>query len=185
MNIAIIDYGAGNTRSVHNALKRLGVAATITNDVKLLDAADGVLLPGVGAAKSAMNSLHASGVVPWIQSTTKPLLGLCLGMQLLYRTSEEGNTPCLGLLPGNVTRILAGDGPVPHMGWNTLSTGETVYFVHSYACPPGPETVATCTYNNGEMAAFIRHQNLWGMQFHPEKSGAAGEQFLQLFLKSL
>ncbi len=184
MRTAIIDYGAGNTRSVSNALTRLGEPHTLTADPAVLGAAERVILPGVGAAASAMRGLAERGLTQWVRECEQPLLGICLGMQLLYEHSTEGDTPCLGLLPGRVTELPPGPQPVPHMGWNTLSTGEMVYFVHSYGCPVGPATVATGTYNGQTFSAIVRAGHRWGMQFHPEKSGPVGAELLSQFLQA-
>jgi glutamine amidotransferase len=191
---AIIDYGAGNTRSVGNALDRLGAAWTLTSDPAELDRADRVILPGVGAAASAMAALHERGLVDWLRATEQTLLGVCLGLQLLYDRSHEGNTPCLGMLPGVVRRIPDAGLPVPHMGWNTLSlTASTplldpgmndayAYFVHAYIAPVGPETRATCTYAGVEFGAVVERDNIFATQFHPEKSASLGATILQNFL---
>lgn len=194
-SVAIIDNGGANIASLRYALERLGADAQLTADPAVLRAAPRVILPGVGAAAAAMQRLESSGLVETIRSLRQPMLGICLGMQLLFDTSEEGNTACLGLLPGRVERIADRDTyPVPHMGWNQLEfaspdplldgieCGEHVYFVHSYAAPVGPMTVATADYG-GSFAAIVRRDNFVGMQFHPERSGAAGARLLANFLE--
>jgi glutamine amidotransferase len=191
---AIIDYGAGNTRSVANALDRLGAAWTLTAEAAVLDAAERVILPGVGAAASAMEALRVRDLIRWLRATDKPLLGVCLGLQLLYERSDEGDAAGLGLLPGIVRRFPEGRAPIPHTGWNTLRlTAETplldagmdgayAYFVHAYAAPVGPETRATCTYAGTTFSAVVQQGNRFATQFHPEKSGALGAAILQRFL---
>lgn len=191
---ALIDYGAGNTRSVGNALDRLGAAWVLTSDPAELDRADRVILPGVGAAASAMAALHDRGLVDWLRSTEQPLLGVCLGLQLLYERSDEGDTTCLGLLPGTVRRFPDAGVPIPHMGWNTLRlTAPTslldaemddthAYFVHGYVAPVGPETKATCRYAGVEFSAVVERGNISATQFHPEKSADVGAAILHNFL---
>lgn len=191
---AVIDYGAGNTRSVANALDRLGVAWTLSEDPGELERADHVILPGVGAAGSAMRALRERGLVNWLRTTTKPLLGVCLGLQLLYERSEEDDTECLGLLPATVRRFPDDRDPIPHTGWNTLSLigetplldanmdGEYVYFVHAYGAPVGPETRAICTYAGVDFGAVVQKEHLFATQFHPEKSSRVGEAVLRNFL---
>ncbi len=191
---ALIDYGAGNTRSVGNALDRLGAAWMLTADLDELASADRVILPGVGAAASAMAALRERGLVDWLRATRQPLLGVCLGLQLLYEHSEESNTACLGLLPGTVRRFPDAGVPVPHMGWNTLRLtaptafldetmdGAHAYFVHTYAAPVGPETRATCHYADLTFSAVIERDNIVATQFHPEKSAGVGATILQNFL---
>ncbi|NNF58096.1 MAG: imidazole glycerol phosphate synthase subunit HisH [Rhodothermaceae bacterium] len=192
--IALIDYGAGNTRSVVNALDRLSVDWTLSADPAVLNSADKLILPGVGAAGSAMHALREAGLVDVLRATEQPLLGVCLGLQLLYERSEEDDTECLGLLPGVVRRFPDGGVPIPHMGWNTLRLiGETslldagmddahAYFVHSYAAPMGPETRATCTYAGVTFSAVVQHGRVVATQFHPEKSAALGAAVLRNFV---
>ena len=166
----------------------------LTTSVTELTAAPRVLLPGVGAAADAMARLHALGLVDAIRGLTQPVLGICLGMQLLYERSDEGDTECLGLVPGRVLRLADGpDRPVPHMGWNQLEPGradpllaglrdrEHFYFVHSYAAPVGPDTIATTVYGT-PFTAVVRRGNFAGAQFHPERSGPAGARLLANFL---
>ena len=193
--VAIVDNGGANIASLRYALGRLGADAQLTADPAVLQAAPRVILPGVGAAAAAMQRLDSLGLVQTIRSLRQPMLGICLGMQLLFDSSEEGDTACLGLLPGRVERIADRDGyPVPHMGWNQLefpsldpllsdiARGDHVYFVHSYAAPVGPWTVATADYG-GSFSAIVRQGNFVGMQFHPERSGATGARLLANFLE--
>lgn len=196
--IAIIDYKAGNLASVSNALQRIEAEHAITNKIDELDAADKILFPGVGHAWAAMEALREHGLDAWLKSTTKPVLGICLGMQLLYDSSEEGgDTPGLGLISGRLKRFDPSVGKVPHMGWNdvervTMDEGRisshvprlTYYFVHSYYAPITAETTGVTEYNGQRFAAMVEHRNFTGVQFHPEKSGAVGEALLRQFLHS-
>lgn len=200
--IAIIDYKAGNLASVSNALHRIGVEHTITNKIVELDAADQIIFPGVGHAWAAMEALREHGLDAWLKSTTKPVFGICLGMQLLYESSEEGgDTPGLGLIGGRLKRFDPVLGKVPHMGWNIVDRGSwavdrsdddlrhtahglpSYYFVHSYYAPITAETTGITEYNGQRFAAMVRHKNVQGAQFHPEKSGAAGEALLRGWIK--
>lgn len=195
--IAIIDYKAGNLASVSNALHRIGAEHTITNKIVELDAADQIIFPGVGHAWAAMEALREHGLDAWLKSTTKPVFGICLGMQLLYESSEEGgDTPGLGLIGGRLKRFDPVLGKVPHMGWNdvervTKNDGHiashvsrpSYYFVHSYYAPITAETTGITEYNGQRFAAMVRHKNVQGAQFHPEKSGAAGEALLRGWIK--
>jgi glutamine amidotransferase len=193
--VAIVDNGGANIASLRYALERLGADAQLTADPEALRTAPRVILPGVGAAAVAMQRLESLGLVETIRSLQQPMLGICLGMQLLFDASGEGDTRCLGLLPGRVERFADRDGyPVPHMGWNQLefaspdlllngiARGDHVYFVHSYAVPVGPWTVATANYG-GSFSAVVRLGNFVGMQFHPERSGATGARLLANFLE--
>jgi glutamine amidotransferase len=192
--VAIIDNGGGNVASVRYALERLGCPAVLTRDPAEVRSAARVILPGVGAARDAMQRLAASGLDRLIPALTQPVLGICLGMQLLYTASDEGDTPCLGIIAGRATRFAASHGhPVPHMGWNQLEPvraspllagigrGDYAYFVHSYALPPGPATVATCAYG-ADFSAVVSHGNFHGAQFHPERSAGTGARLLANFL---
>lgn len=190
MSLALINLGCGNLGSVGLAFERLGVTPLVTDDPDVIFAADHVVLPGVGAAGFAMERIDALGLRPVLADRTKPLVGICLGMQLLFERSEEEDVACLAFLSGTVRKLTPAPGrPVPHMGWSKLdvaqdiglATGDYVYFAHSFACPDSPHVAATA--NDGEpIPAAIRHGNLWGAQFHPEKSAAAGRRFLQAFL---
>lgn len=197
--IAILDYGAGNLRSVELAFSRLGAPAAVTRDPAVVAGADGVVLPGVGAFADAMKALEASGLIPAIRETAasgKPLLGICLGMQALLDGSEEGEgVPGLGLIPGRVRRLPACGLKIPHMGWNSLTPAKSspllaglpadpyVYFVHSYACAADdPADVLTTTDYGVTFHSAVQRGNVIGMQFHPEKSGRVGQQLLKNFL---
>ena len=197
--IAIIDYGMGNLGSVAKALAFLGYESCITNDPSTVMRADGVILPGVGAIGAAMEALTSKGldrVVHDYIATGKPFLGICLGMQMLFDTSEEsfGGEPVRGLsvLPGKVVRFPSEPGlKVPQIGWNDLSSrneilpdGEYVYFVHSYYCVPArDEDIAATTTYGIEYCCSVRHENVFACQFHPEKSGEAGLRILNRWAK--
>lgn len=193
--LAIIDSGGANIASLQMAIERLGVAAELTTDPDHLRAASHVILPGVGAAADCMGRLRQAGLVNTIRELRQPLLGVCVGMQLLFESSEEGDVECLGLLPGRVGRLPRRAGlPVPHMGWNQLEfdrtnallndieAGDYVYFVHSYAVPLSERTIATTTYG-APFSAAVQHGNVYGAQFHPERSARVGAQLLRNFLK--
>lgn len=192
--IAVIDYNAGNVRSVLYALERIGVEAVLTSNHDEIAAAEKVIFPGVGAAGTTMQFLREQGLDELIKSLKQPVLGVCLGMQLLCEYSEEDdNTPCLGIIPQAVKRFLPQKGEkVPHMGWNTLRLngdswlspeleGQYTYFVHSYYVEKGPYTVAESDYVH-PFSAVLRKDNFFATQFHPEKSGSVGEQILKDFL---
>ena len=191
--VVLLDSGGANLGSVQAAFARLGVDAPVSSDAGRIAEASHLVLPGVGAAASAMARLRANGLDALIPRTTQPLLGICIGMQLLFDASEEGDTPCLGLLPGRVRKLRASPGVrVPHMGWNRLETctaaplvagleGEHVYFVHSYAAPCDDDTVAACTHGE-PFAAVVSRGRVSGAQFHPERSGPAGARLLANFL---
>ena len=195
--IAVVDYDTGNLRSVADALHRAGAEFTLTDDPALLRRADRVILPGVGEASSAMSKLRERGLDTVIPTLTQPVLGLCIGMQLLCLASEEGDAECMGIFPTRVLRLptLAEAGErlkVPHVGWDTVSDLRTplfrgmaedtyVYYVHSFAAEPCEATIATTCYGLPFSAALGR-SNFFGTQFHPEKSGRAGALILQNFL---
>ena len=192
--IAIIDYKMGNLRSVENALKRLGAEFTVTADADVIRSADRVLLPGVGNAAEAMENLRKADLVQVIRSLRRPVLGICVGMQVMCRHSEEGDCDCLNIFDSRVKRFKpAPDLKVPHMGWNQIgnlesklfkgiSGGEYVYFVHSYYPELCPDTIATTRH--GELfSAALKYENFYGTQFHPEKSGDVGERIIENFLK--
>ena len=192
--IAIVDYKMGNLRSVENALRRLGVDFTVTADADVIRRADKVLLPGVGNAAEAMDNLRAADLVDVIRSLRQPVLGICVGMQVMCRHSEEGDVDCLGIFDARVKRFVpAPEVKVPHMGWNRIGNLETklfkdldggsyVYFVHSYYPELCPDTIATATH--GVMfSAALKYENFYGTQFHPEKSGDVGERIIANFLK--
>jgi glutamine amidotransferase len=191
--LAIVDVGCGNIGSVGIAFERFGLVPLVTGDAGAIAAADKVILPGVGAAGYAMEQIRARGLVETLRGLRQPVLGICLGMQLLFERSEEEDTECLGVLPGRVRKLEPAPGrPVPHMAWSRLSVsdpgigladGDYVYFAHSFACDSGPETVATADYGR-VIPAVVRKGNWWGAQFHPERSGPAGARFLERFLAS-
>ncbi len=192
MQVAIVKYNAGNIASVQNALGRLGVASEVTDDAVTLRQADKVIFPGVGEASTAMQYLRERGLDMAITSLTQPVLGICLGMQLLCSHSEENYTDCLGIFPNRVKRFVADDLKIPHMGWNTISDlrkplfagvkeNSYAYFVHGYYVEMSAEATAMCNYGV-DLAAAIQHANFYAVQFHPEKSGATGERILANFL---
>lgn len=189
--IAIIQYGAGNTASVQHAIKRLGYDSIITNDADIILNADKVILPGVGEAGTAMQSLVSSGLDVVIPQLVQPVLGICLGMQLLCNASAEGDTKCLAVFNEDVIKFPANN-IVPHMGWNCLGDSSSalfdgldnmdVYFVHSYYVPICGNTTATCNYIL-PFSAALQKNNFYATQFHPEKSGIVGEQIIRNFLR--
>lgn len=193
--LAIIDSGGANIASLQFAVERLGVASDLTTDPAVLKRASHVILPGVGAAADCMARLRSKpGLVEAIRKLDQPLLGICVGMQLLFESSEEGNVSCLGMLPGRVMRFADRDElPVPHMGWNQLefnrsspllndiAVGDYVYFVHSYAAPVTQSTLATSSYGE-PFSAVVQRGNVHGAQFHPERSARVGAQLLRNFL---
>ena len=193
--LCIVDTGCANLASVQYAFERLGVTPVISDDATIITAAERVILPGVGSAPFAMRSIDAKGLKPVLQNLTQPVLGICLGMQLLFETLDEGaqNVDGLGLVPGAVRALNTGDLPSPHMGWNTLSPLKEdpllrqigadgyAYFVHSFAADVSANTLATSEYGS-EFTAIVRHKNVWGCQFHPERSSKTGAQILQNFL---
>lgn len=187
MKIVIIDYGAGNTQSVKFALERLGAKPVLSGDKAEIGAADKVIFPGVGHAKPAMEVLNGKGLAELIPQLKQPVLGICLGMQLMCSHSEEGDTKCLDIFKQEV-KLFKPELKVPHTGWNTTSGNwklgggsEWFYFVHSYYVPVSGATALTCNYIN-DFSAAIQRENFYGVQFHPEKSGVAGEQLLKNFL---
>ena len=191
MEVAIIDYGAGNIKSLQFALERLGVTGHLTADPEQIKNADKVIFPGQGAAQSAMVKLKTHGLDVIIPQLKQPVLGICLGMQLLCDYSEEGGVNGLGIIQGKVRRF-SDQVKVPQMGWNTISEMQTtlfqeikdhefMYLVHSYFMPLLPETIAVSTYNQAYSVA-LQKDNFYGVQFHPEKSSKAGQQLLKNFL---
>ena len=193
--IAIIDYDTGNLRSVCNALDRIGAESVLTDDPAVIAEADRVLLPGVGEASSAMAKLQERGLCEVIKSLTVPVLGICIGMQLMCRHSEEGDVDCLGIFDACVRKFDADPSAgvkVPHMGWNALtelrtdlfagvSEGDFVYFVHSFAADVCQDSIAVSD-NGRRFSAAMRKGNFYGAQFHPEKSGDVGETILRNFM---
>ena len=192
----IIDSGGANIASLRAALTRLGTDSVVTTDHGVIQRAPRVFLPGVGSAHDAMGRLRIAGLDRLIPTLKQPLLGICLGMQLLFERSDEGPASTLGVIPGSVDKLHSAPGlPVPHMGWNQLaqmkadpllegvSTLDYVYFVHGYAVPDGTFTVATTDYGSN-FTAVARRDNFCGTQFHPERSGVVGARILANFLKS-
>lgn len=179
--IAIIDYNAGNTESVANALARLGVEYQITGDPKAVARADKIIFPGVGAAGAAMKELKERRLDQVFKKARQPVLGICLGLQLLAEFSDENNTKCLGIIPGRVIKFLD-DLKVPQIGWNRVGK-DYFYFVHSYYLPVGAYTVGIATYGI-PFSAIVRKDNFYATQFHPEKSGEAGLKLLHNFCQS-
>jgi glutamine amidotransferase len=191
MKIAIIDYGAGNIQSIQFALERLGFEGILTNDVAFIQSADKVIFPGVGEASSAMKKLKKSGLDQLIPTLKQPVLGICLGMQLMCKSSEEGNTKGLGIFEVDIIKF-SNAVKVPQMGWNTIynlnsdlfkniQENDYMYLVHSFYAPKCAEMIATTNYQL-EYATALHKDNFYGVQFHPEKSGTAGEQILKNFL---
>jgi glutamine amidotransferase len=192
MSVVIIKYNAGNIYSMSLALQRLGVQAEISDDVNKIQSANKVIFPGVGEASSAMNHLHKTGLDKIIPTLTQPFLGVCLGLQLLCKYSEENKTTCLGVYDEIVRKFPPKD-KVPHMGWNSLNISnsalfrdlnpeEYVYFVHSYYAATGEDTIATTEYIV-PFSAALHKDNFYSVQFHPEKSGQVGEKILRNFLE--
>ena len=194
MEVAIVKYNAGNIYSVENALRRIGVTPQLTDDAETLRQADCVLFPGQGEARGAMDYLHLHGLDDVIRSLRQPVLGICIGQQLLCQHSEEGDTDCLGIFDAQVRRFqpTRHEDKIPAMGWNEirqlqsplmsgLQEGDFVYFVHSYYVPLCPYTIATADYVHPYSAA-IHKDNFYATQFHPEKSGSVGERILRNFL---
>ena len=193
--IAIIDSGGANIASVQFALERLGAESVLTKDIKIIQSAEKVLLPGVGAAPTAMQNLAENGLIDCIRGLTQPVMGICLGMQLLFAVSPEGNTPLLGIFDADCETFTPAQGrSVPHMGWNRLSKqqdhpllagvdeGAYVYFVHSYFAPVTAQTIAATNYGD-DFTAIVAENNFMGCQFHPERSGPVGAQILRNFLE--
>jgi glutamine amidotransferase len=194
VDVAVVDSGGANLASLQFALERLGARVHVSRDPAAIAAAPRVLLPGVGAAADAMRRLRETGLDELIPRLTRPLLGICLGMQLLFEYSAEGDTRCLGVLPGRIERLMPRPGmPVPHMGWNTLQTLQDdallaglpapayAYFVHSYAASVDAHTLASVDYGR-PLAAAVRRGNFCGVQFHPERSATLGAHVLRNFL---
>jgi glutamine amidotransferase len=190
--VAIIKYNAGNIQSVQNALNRLEYNSIITDDKETILSAEKVIFPGVGEASTAIEYLKARGLDTFIKSISQPFLGICLGLQLMCKHSEEGNTDCLGIFNTNV-KLFPPEDKVPHMGWNSFEDlkgtlfqnvlkEDDVYYVHSYYAEPCEQTVATCNYII-PFSASLQKGNFYATQFHPEKSAGVGEQILKNFLE--
>lgn len=195
-HIVIVNTGCANISSVKFAVERLGTKVAVSDDLAMIQQADKVFLPGVGSANAAMNSIKKKQLISCIQSLTQPVLGICLGMQLMVEASEESlsdSTPCLNLIPGQVKRMQVGDLRLPHMGWNTVTpvddaplfkgidTSNYFYFVHSFAVALSKFTMASCQYGM-DFSAAIHKDNFFGVQFHPERSSDAGAQLLKNFM---
>lgn len=192
--IAVIDYDTGNLRSVANALGRLGAEFCITDNPEIIRSAERVLLPGVGEAQSAMAKLKERSLIEVIRSLEQPVLGICIGVQLMCQYSEEGDTKCMSIFDSRVKRFTKDSGlKVPHMGWNSIEnlssplfkgidSGSYIYYVHSYAPELSEQTIATTDYGI-EFSAALNYRNFYGTQFHPEKSGDVGSQILSNFLE--
>jgi glutamine amidotransferase len=195
MTVAVVDSGGANISSVLHALRRLGAEPRFTSDAPAIAAADRVILPGVGAAGSAMEVLRRNALVEVLRSLDQPVLGICLGMQLLFESSAEGDTILLGLIPARLERLDERPGlRVPHMGWNAISNlrqdsltdgldAHWFYFVHSYAAPIGSWTLSSSRHGS-DFSAIVRRGNFYGAQFHPERSSGAGADLLRRFLES-
>ena len=193
--VAVIDYNAGNTRSVMNALSRLGVKAELTSDIDVIKSSDRMIFPGVGAASWAMDELKKRELIETIKEYQRPFLGICLGMQLMNSFSEEGNVDLLNITDNKVRLFDKNVGvKIPHVGWTevtfssdpifkNLREKEYFYFVHSYYVEYSENTIATCFYDNVTFSAGLRKDNFYGFQFHPEKSGEVGEKLLKNFLE--
>ena len=194
MSVVVVNSGGANISSVLHALRRLGVEPQFTADAAIISAADRVILPGVGAAGRAMDVLKSHGLVDVIRSLQQPVLGICLGMQLLFESSEEDNAEMLGLIPARLDRFSASEGlRVPHMGWNAIKNvcqdslnrsldNMWFYFVHSFFAPVGKWTLST-SHHGRPFSAIVRHRNFYGAQFHPERSAKGGAKLLQGFLE--
>jgi len=194
--VVIVNTGCANISSVKFAVERLGKQVTVSDDIQVIQKADKVFLPGVGSANAAMASIEKKQLVSCIQGLTQPVLGICLGMQLMVEKSAESlsdNTPCLGLIPGQVKRMQVGDLRLPHMGWNTVTpvadaplfkgidSGSYFYFVHSFAVAVSEFTLASCQYGL-DFSAALHKDNFFGVQFHPERSSDAGSLLLKNFI---
>ena len=195
MSLVIVDTGCANLASVNYAFERLGVSPFISDDAAVIKAAERVVLPGVGSAPYAMRNILAKNLKPVLTDLKQPVIGICLGMQLLFETLEEGGNQVegLGLVKGGIAKLETGDLPTPHMGWNTLSivkddpvlanvqSGEFAYFVHSFAASLSEATLVKAEYGS-PFSAIVRQSNVWGCQFHPERSSKTGAQILKNFL---
>lgn len=193
MKVAIVKYNAGNVESVKNALNRLNIAPILTDDAETLKSADKIIFPGVGEASTAMRFLREKNLDKVIKSLTQPVLGICLGMQLLCESSDENETECLGILPYRVRRFESENLKIPQIGWNNIfdlkselfqgvANDSYVYFVHSFYVETGAETIAVCNYEI-KFSAAVNYKNFYAVQFHAEKSGAVGERILENFLE--
>jgi imidazole glycerol-phosphate synthase subunit HisH len=193
--VVLVDSGGSNLASVQAAFSRLGVEAPVVSDWNQIETASHVVLPGVGAARPAMAKLASYGLVEKLRNLTQPVLGVCVGVQLLFASSEESNEPCLNLIQAPVRRLSSAPGlRIPHMGWNRVDVsdkthplcahldGKFAYFVHSFAAPVGDYTIASCAHGT-QFSAIVARKNFMGAQFHPERSQQAGSQLLKNFLE--
>lgn len=196
MKVALVDAGGANLGSMRQALLRLGIEPDVTSDAGVIASADRVILPGVSTAATVMRRLRELDLVEVLRGLQSPLLGVCVGMQVLFEYSEEGDTPCLGLLPGRVCRLRGSPGVrVPHMGWNRLRTlraasltrdigeGDFAYFVHGYAAAAGTDCLLACDHGT-RFTAVVQRGRVAGAQFHPERSARAGARLLQNFIEA-
>ena len=192
MSLSIVNFDYGNVESIRLAFARLGIEADMVSTPEEVARAERLVLPGVGAAGFAMQRIREAGLEQPLKEFQRPLIGICLGMQLLFESSDEADAQCLGLLPGRVRKMNSQPGlPIPHMGWSKLEevapglglvNGDYVYFAHSFACPDGPATAAVAEYGE-RIPVAVRSRNLTGAQFHPERSSEAGARFLKAFLE--
>ncbi len=192
-NVVLLSTGGSNYTSLQSAFERLGARCQLSTDIDVIASASHVVLPGVGSASSAMQAIEQQGLAPVIKALKQPLLGICLGMQVLYSYSEESEQTCLGFFPGSINRLVNMSGiRVPHMGWNTVQStrvhplfkgidGADFYFVHSYAAALDENSIAQSTHGNSFTAA-VALGNVYGVQFHPERSGPQGQTLLENFL---
>ncbi len=197
MSLVIVDTGCANLASVSFAFDRLGVSAVVTDDAETITSAERIIIPGVGSAPYAMQKIAAKGLKPVLQNLKQPVMGICLGMQLIFETLEEGGRPVkgLGLVPGKITALDTKGQPSPHMGWNTLTQhkddpllkgindNDYAYFVHSFAADVSDITLASCEYG-ATFSAIVRQNNVYGCQFHPERSAKVGAKIFANFLKA-
>lgn len=193
--VVLVDAGGANIGSVRHALQRLGVDAPLTSDAKVIRRAERVILPGVGAAGAAMDRLRELDLIETVRGLQQPVLGICVGMQILFESSDEGQVACLGLLTGKIRRLAGEAGArVPHMGWNRLAhrvcsplldgigDGAHAYFVHGYAAASGDDCISE-SHHGARFAAVVQRGNVAGVQFHPERSAATGARFLRNFME--
>ncbi|MCC2605548.1 imidazole glycerol phosphate synthase subunit HisH [Planctobacterium marinum] len=195
-NLVIVHTGCANISSLQFAVERLGYKVLVTDDPAKITAADKVFLPGVGAAAAAMQQIAEKGLTDCLKALTQPVLGICLGMQLLTHHSQEGDAECLGLVDTQVKLMQSDTLTLPHMGWNqiqvaqdsplfhNIDSGSWFYFVHGYCVPVGPHTLASTEYSQ-PFSASIRNNNVFGVQFHPERSGDAGAQLIKNFIEQI
>ena len=190
--LAIAQYGAGNIFSLCKAIERIGAPYVVTSNIEELEKATHIILPGVGEAASVIKEMESIGLISFLQSTVKPVLGICIGMQVMCSYSQEGDTRCMGLFPNKVEKLKGDNIKIPHMGWNRvknskgalfngIKNGEWFYFVHSYAPSLDSSTIAVAEHGV-VFSSALNNRNYYGTQFHPEKSGEAGEQLLRNFL---